>query len=245
MRTRILLLVMLALGGLAAVVSVAGWNLRAISAAVREQREVASALADLGGEAQARTQALRLHVDDLFEVTSTTDLATRREALEAELAGLAQVVTRLTDARFAAALAAPAGDGRTLAEVAAAAAGGGQALVEASRVAGELAAGKLALRERLAPAKEALSKAFRACLDLQALDPKAFNLLARGVITTMSTDSGRDVKFAGNAKFEEGRDLIRRRTDLSEAHNKALTTLEAAYATAYGGDKGLKLGVVE
>jgi methyl-accepting chemotaxis protein len=54
------------------------------------------------------------------------------------------------------------------------------------------------------PLKKELSKNLRENMDLMNVDAKAFNDLARGVITVLYTTSGKDIKFAGESKFSNG-----------------------------------------
>jgi methyl-accepting chemotaxis protein len=232
MRAKILILIAIALMGLAAVVSVAGFNLQRISQQIRQQQETTAVLDEAGASAHRRTLELRLRVAALFDVKSEGDLAAEGEKLNAELTTLSELLQTLKDSKFQAVLALTVEDGRTLQQIVTSLEAGMTKLDEAAHVAGQLAGDHLALSARLGPAKDGLSKAFRACLDLQIVDAKGFNLLTRGVITTMSTDSGRDVKFAGNAKFNEGVAVIAK-ANLSPSQRAAFDALVAAYGPAY------------
>ena len=232
MRTRIFLLIVIALLGLASVVAVAGFNLREMKLQIQQEQETTAVLNDIGNEAKRRTLELRLRVAALFAVKSKGDLETESGLLNADLANLSLHLEKLRNPIFAAALTTTLEDGRTLKAVVENLESGMAKLKEAGSVAQNLAKEQLALGLKLGPAKDALSKAFRACLDLQSLDNKGFSVLARGVITTMSTDSGRDVKFAGNAKFAEGVAALTK-AKLTPGQKTALDALIAAYEPAY------------
>ncbi len=95
-----------------------------------------------------------------------------------------------------------------------------------------LASSKLKLTLEIAPLKKQLSKILRKNLDLQPVDPKAFNNLARGAITVLYTDSNRDVKFAGDAKFTKGYEkLIKAKLDPKQ--KATLEELKAAFDQTY------------
>ena len=232
MRTRILLLIVIALLGLAAVVAVAGFNLRQMGLQIQKEQETTAVLNDIGNDAMKRTLELRLRVAALFAVKSKGDLETENGLLDKDLANLNLLLEKLHNPDFDAALTITLEDGRTLKTVVDNLESGMAKLSEAGSVAYNLANDRLALKLKLGPAKDALSKAFRACLELQNVDGKGFSVLARGVITTISTDSGRDVKFAGNAKFTEGVAVLSK-AKLSDAQKTALDALVAAYAPAY------------
>lgn len=95
-----------------------------------------------------------------------------------------------------------------------------------------LASRQLEIRQQLEPLKKDLSKLLRDTLNLQPLDPKAYNDLSRGAITVLYTNSGRDIKFAGSSKFESGY-LKLLKQDLSNTQRTSLDNLKASFDQTY------------
>lgn len=96
----------------------------------------------------------------------------------------------------------------------------------------ELATTRRDLVGKLPGAKDAASAALRSALELEAINNKAFNTMSRGVIVVMSTTSGRDVKFAGLSKFEEGYKALDAAT-LTDAQRALLTDVKAKFDPCY------------
>ena len=241
MRAKILAIIVLSLLGLIAVVGVAGWNLRAIARSVQHEQETSGAIYRLSILAHEQLREAATQVVSLFQAKTDSDREVIGTAISTSLADLDVTIASLQEDRFADILREPVGAGTTadggapsptlgdlLKEIAA----GSPVIHETAKQVMVMAAEQAGLAGQLAQVKDELSKACRRCLDLQAVDAKAFNTLMRGIITVLSTTSGRDVKFAGKAKFEDALAVFEKAT-LSDGQRKELAALKKQFEATY------------
>lgn len=95
-----------------------------------------------------------------------------------------------------------------------------------------LATSNLTMANQLAPLKIELSKVLRKHMYLWDVNHKAYNNLARGAITVLFTTSGRDIKFAGDAKFSSGYEKLAAE-ELTAKQRKGLNEIKAIYDETY------------
>ena len=95
-----------------------------------------------------------------------------------------------------------------------------------------LAVKKVTLQKELQPRNKELSKLLRRTLHLSDVNPKAYNDFVRGAITVTYTKSNRDVKFAGDAKFNNGYKKLLS-MDLTRKDRIALEKVKLAFDEVY------------
>lgn len=237
MRRTILLIITVFLIGLISVVGVATWKLQAIRASISAERDGTIALYRLGGQAQQEVQALEVAVQGLFAARTAADLEAARGVLGKRLDGIQSIVGSITEPRFATLLAQPTvqadgSPGPALQESVTVLSSGLNDLRAAANQVADLAAARLGVQSKLAGAKSELSKVARKTLDQNAVDPKAYTNLMRGVITVVSTDSPSDLNFLGKAKFEEGLAKLEAAM-LSDSQKADLAALKTQFEASY------------
>jgi methyl-accepting chemotaxis protein len=246
MRRKILSIIVLSLLGLMAVVAVATWHLREIAASVQREQETTAAMYRLTTTANAQMRAASASVGALFQARSAGEAEQVGGALERELQELATTVAALRAPAFAVVIAqpvlvetaaadppaAPASAPRTVQQVLDEIEARLPVITQAAIEVKALAAEHVGLVNQLAQVKDDLSKAVRNCLDLQQVDAKANNNLMRGVITVLSTTSGRDIKFAGKAKFDDAMAIFEK-AQLSETQRARLQALKTQFESTY------------
>ncbi len=201
---RMLGVLSISLVGLAALTFLAHRGMDRVQTVMTEQADPAVVIFRETVDLRRRIRRLDYEIDRLFTQAVEQDAKDLEANLRQEMLGVAKDAAVLTQDRPSAILAHPVGEDGTVADLAGQLVTRIQDLGPAFETAATLAQARRALQGRVPAVKEDLSKAFRAALPLQRVDAKAFGLLARGTITVLYTTSGRDVKFAGLSKFEEG-----------------------------------------
>jgi methyl-accepting chemotaxis protein len=233
MLRRIILIILLFAVGLMGLAGAAAWNLK------RLDRSVASTASTTLRMHQASIQAHQAMLElsaagpALFTVRTVSDLEAGIARCDSLQLGLSATLETLNEPSLSDLHAVPLDDGRTLGQTVSGLAQLAQACRNEQVTVARLAGERIARRKALDPARQALSKSMRAALTLQTVDPKAFQLVARGVLTVLSTANSSDLKFSGRAKFEEGFPAL---SQAAADHPDAarLSTLRSDFDHAYG-----------
>lgn len=242
--------------GLVTIISVVAWNLSSFADTLKSEKEGAVAFYRTSVDTSRQILGIVADVDKLFQAKSEGDLQTTQRSIEESFATVHQNLTDMKQERFAVLLQTPLGDleqptaaestpqeepaavsdvpqeTKTYADLVTEIEAGLQEASQAYSDVQNLASTKLRLALELAPLKDDLSKIIRENMDLRDVDPKAFNDLIRGAITVLYTTSGRDVKFAGNAKFVSGHDKLAKK-ELTDKQAKNLKKIKAVYEETF------------
>jgi methyl-accepting chemotaxis protein len=197
-----------------------------------EQADPAVAIFRDTVDLRRRIRSLDYEIDRLFSGLVEQDAKNLEASLLKEATAIVAGAGTLGKDRPAVLLAQAVDGDRSVADLVGQLAERTQQLLPAFETAATLARSRRALHARVPPAKDELSKALRAAFPLQQVDGKAFGLLARGAITVLYTTSGRDVKFAGLSKFEEGEKAFAKAT-LEPAHRALLEALSTRFKATY------------
>ena len=217
------------LAGLVAIMGLITWNLSSFKSTIENDNAVAADFYGTSISASRSVLNIVADVEKLFQADTKPELEASMAEIDAEFSQLDVLVQQMGEDRYADLRALPivaladassdteqdgaaAGDAaaadeqapQTLADLVAAVATGAGEARSAYHDVRQLATAQLDLEVELVPLRKELNKTLRKSMGLQALDPKAFNNVARGAITVLYTDSNRDVKFAGEAQFGKG-----------------------------------------
>ena len=239
--------------GLVTIIGVVAWNLSSFSSTIEREKEETVAFYRASVDTSRSILSIVADVGTLFQAKKEEDLAAVQFSLEEAFAATDKGIAFLKEDRFASLLQTPltnegqtANDEptdqaseaenqstlRTYGDLVSAIEGGFTEAKEAYSDVQNLASSKLKLTLEIAPLKKELSKILRKNLDLQEVDSKAFNDLSRGAITILYTDSNRDVKFAGDAKFTKGYEKFKEQ-DLTDKQVERLEQLKGVFDQTY------------
>ena len=206
MHLRIFAIIAVCLVGLLGVAGVAGFNLRHMDASVTATTGGTAALYRAGIAAHAELLTLQRDAEPLFRARTQVELEhlagiLRQDAgrLDVALADAGRVDATALAAPLADAAAGTCGDAinRALRQV--------PSLRSAIDQVVQLAGARLRVVQSLPEARKMLNRSLRQALPLYAHDAKAFDALARGVITTLSTDEQGDLNgLPGEGSFNNG-----------------------------------------
>ncbi|NNE85753.1 MAG: HAMP domain-containing protein [Alphaproteobacteria bacterium] len=209
--------------GLIVIVSMVVWNLSSLSSLIEKEANESAVFSERSIEIDKNMRQVSTYVERVFTVATGTDVEAMDASAKHSIEEIKELLLQLKAEQFTSILAEP---------VVLVQEKGGEVepgaveateqptiiiselidtieleleeVIVAQADVARLANKKIVLNKKLEPAKKSMSQILRKNLDLREVNPKAFNDLSRGVITTMFTASGKDIKFAGRAKFEKG-----------------------------------------
>lgn len=253
MKRSFMLVIGLFLTGLVMIMAIVTWNLSSISHDIEDSKEV-SELYDLTINANNSVLSIVAQVDKLFQAKSEFNQQLVIEQIDSNLVTFDQLISEIQSERYARLLQRPLIIRTNNAETQDT--DGGAATDNPTRLHSvadlvthintnmqearaayidvkSMSISQLQLADQLSPLKATLSRSLRDTLSMQPINPQAYNNLARGVITVLFTNSGRDVKFSGEAKFSKGYNTLINDKQIKPAQQQSLLKLKDDFDAVY------------
>ena len=232
--------------GMFSVLGVVVWNVSSLSSTLEKESETTSRFYRLGVEMDHSLLSVLANVDKLFQAKSQALQERLETSISQDIQTLKDVANEMNKPEYVDLLNSPIlleetsenvdtnleNTPKNLGEVLTKITDGLETTTQGYQSVSTLAKRQLQIQQELKSYKKDLSKILRKGMSLRDADAKGFNDLSRGVITVLYTSSGRDVKFAGSAKFEKGYKKLNKQ-DLPPSDKKKLENIRAAFDPTY------------